>query len=718
MSAGRRNMEMTRREFLKTTAVAGSAFVMGFYFPEKSRAAAPVAAKPLVPNAYIQLSEDNAVTFFVGQAEMGQNTYTTLSMCLADEMDADWQKVTIESAPVAPAFNHLWAPMQITGGSSSIYTHQNTMRKAGASMREMLLNAAAKKWNVPLSKLTTKDSMVINKTNGKSMPYGDLVAAISAMDVPQNPKLKAPEELNLIGKPVRRHPKEAWEKVTGKAEFGIDVRVKGQKYAAMLHPAIHGAKIRSFDASVALERPGVLKAKQTPFGIAIIADHWWQAKEALGYLKVTWDEGAFANMSTDDQRKQYRTMMEKPGLPGRKDGDTAKAFKSAAKIIEAEYEFPFLAHAAMEPLNCTVHHDGDKATIWTGGQMQTFYRNTCAQVLGLKPENVTYHNTYLGGAFGRRAVPNQDYILDAIHAAKGEPWPVMTLWTRESDIKMGNYRPMYVNKARIALDKEGMITAIEDKVAGQSIMANTVFAGMIQNGIDPTQTEGLTNHPYKIPNNDFQVYTPESPIPVLWWRSVGHTHSAPVIEDLVDQAARAADMDPFDYRRKILTNARFITLMEDVEKLSGWKSRKKEKNVGYGMAFVESFHSLVAQVAKVRIMGDDFKVEKVWCSVDCGFAFNPLNVENQMMGGIQYGLDPLKYSEITINNGQSVQSNFHDYLVTHMSDAPDVEVSIVNSGENPGGIGEPGTPPILPAVMNALFDATGKRFHTMPIRLS
>lgn len=349
--------------------------------------------------------------------------------------------------------------------------------------------------------------------------------------------------------------------------------------------------------------------------------------------------------------------------------------------------------------------------------MQTTYREDCAKILGIKPEAVEYHNTFLGGGFGRRGTANADYINDAAYAAKDEAWPIMTLWTREDDIRMGNYRPMYKNKARLALNKHGDITAFEATVVGQPVTKDTILGFLFKDGVDWSQWDGLTDHPYSITNHDMQSHSPSSPIETLWWRSVGHTQSAPMVEGIVDEAAHKAGMDPIAYRISMLDDLRCIKLLVDVKRISDWTNRKKEKNVGYGVALVKSFGSIVAQVAKVRVTGTDFKVEKVWCSVDCGLAVNPLNVENQMMSGINFGLAPTKYSEITIKNGEPEQNNFFDYLVTRMSDVPDIQVSIVNSGEKIGGIGETAVPPIFPAVANAIFDATGKRYHSLPIKL-
>lgn len=709
---------MKRRDFLKTTTVATSAFVLGFYLPTKSRANDTKQEKALQPNAFVEITADNNINFIIGQVEMGQGTYTTLAMCIAEELNVNWEEINFKAATVNPVYNSYFGPLMITGGSSSIIGKQLEMRTIGAAVNEMIISAAGKRWKIRDYDIYTKDSKVFNKKNKESFTFGELVADLSSMEIPKNPKIKDLKDCKFVGHPQPRHPKEAWAKVTGKAEFGIDIRVDGMKYAAVLHPTIFGAKIKSFDASKALKKDGVIKVKEIPTGIAVIAQYWWQAKEALSNIDVVWDEGTFANISEKDLDDEYNKVMQTTGASMRKDGDTKKAFKEASKIIEAEYNFPFLAHAPMEPLGFVAHHEKDKATIWSSAQSQTLTLGATTKVLGVKAENITYNTPYLGGAFGRRGSINLDFVLEGLFVAKDEEYPIMTLWTREDDIKMGNYRPKYKNKVKVALDTHGKIIGFEGKVASQSIFKGSVFEGFgYQNGVDAAQKEGLADHPYNIASHDIEAYTMESPIPVLWWRSVGHTQSAPTVEGIVDEAAFAAGVDPIEYRLKMLTDNRFINILKDVAKKSDWENRKKEKNIGYGVAIHESFGTVCAQVVKVRVSKDDFKVEKVWASVDCGFAFNPQNVENQIVGSINFGIAALKYSEITIKNGAATQNNFYDYVVSKISDAPDVVVSIINSGAKIGGIGEPGVPPILAAVPNALFDATGKRYHSMPIKL-
>ncbi len=710
---------MQRREFIKTTSIAGSAILFAFYLPSKSKASTKIEEKnDLQANAFVKIDKNNQITFLMGQAEMGQGSYTALAMCIAEELDVVWDEIKIEASPVGKVYYHAWVPLMLTGGSTSISTLHEQMRKIGASLNIILKQAAAKRWQVREFNTKTKDSKVINKKTNQSFTYGDLIEDLVSMKIPDNPKIKDLKDCKIIGKPVKRHHVEAWAKVRGEAEFGIDVRVPNMKYAAVLHANVFGAKVKSFDAKKAEQKEGVLKVKEIASGIAVIAEHWWIAKEALQDISVVWDEGDFKNVSTKELHKEYEELTNKDGNVMRADGDSKKAFEEAHKVIEAEYNFPFLAHAPMEPLNCVVHDKKTEAQIWSGGQIQSVYRDVCGQILGIKPENVEYTNTFLGGGFGRRAAANVDYVIEAANIAKGEDWPIMTLWTREDDIKMGNYRPMYKNKAKIALNKKGEITSFDATVVGQNIVKGTPFEFLIKNNVDWAQWEGLSNHPYSIENHNLQAHSPKSPIPVLWWRSVGHTQSAPMIEGLIEFAASEANIDPIEYRINMLSNKRHVNLLREVSRLANWKNRKKEKNVGYGVSFVPSFGSVIAQIAKVRIIDNDYKVENVWCSVDCGFAFNPLNVENQMISGINFGLAATKYSEINIENGAAVQSNFYDYEVTRISDVPNIEVSIINSGEKAGGIGEPGTPPIFAAVANALFDVTGKRYTNYPLKLN
>lgn len=712
-------MSLNRREFIKNTSLISSAFIIGFNLPIKGMAAQLEKKKDVLdPNAFITIEPDNKITFMLGQVEMGQGAYTGIAMLIADELDAKWDEVIFAPAPVNDVFNVPGMPIMGTGGSWSIKSQQQRVREVGATLRYMLKSAAAKKWQVRMYDVSTKDSFVINNKTKEKLSYGSLVEDIKEMKLPADVKIKDAKDHFLIGKRVKRHPIEVEDKITGQAKFGIDVRLPDMKYAALVQPRVFGAKIKSYDDSKAKNMPGIIKIKQLPNNkIAVIAEHWYQAKMALEAITVEWDTGYFAKTSTADLEKEYKSYLDKDDLPVmKKDGDTVKAFKEATKVVEAQYSFPFLAHAAMEPLNCTVHHQGDKAYMSVGGQFQTLYRGACAKILGVKPENVEYYNNYLGSSFGRRANPQSDFVVDAVYAAKDEAWPVMTLWTREDDIKMGYYRPMTVNKAKMAVDKDGNITAFKADIINQSLLKGTLFAAGYKDGIDSTQREGIESHPYNIASHDLKAFCPDSPIPVLWLRSVGHTTSAPVVENIVDQAAIASGIDPIDFRIKNMKDPRFSKVLENVAKQSNWY--KREKNSGYGVAIAESFGSIVAYVIKIKVENNDFKVQNVWSCVDCGFAMNPHGIENQIEGSVNFTIGYIKYAQITLENGAAVQNNFYDYEVNRITDAPEsINVEIINSGEKIGGIGEVGVPPMFAAIINALYDATGKRYTNFPIKL-
>ena len=710
-------MGITRRDFLKHSSFVASAFLFSFSIPLKARAQM-IDNGVSEPMAFIQITKKNEITFFLPQAEMGQGAYTVLAMCIADELDAKWEDIFFEPAPVKELFNIPGMPMMLTGNSISVRTRHLQMRQIGASIRQMLKSAAAKYWKISAELIQTKNAILTNTKTKESLPYGFFIDVIKVMKVPEKVTLKENAELSLIGKPTKRHPKEVWAKVTGHTQYGIDVRLPNMKYAALIHPRIFGATLKRFDASAALKKPGILKVKQLPNNkIAIIAEKWWQAKEAITDVVVEWNEGAFVKISSEDLAKEYESHLDKECLPMRKDGNIDEAFANAHTTVKADFKFPFLTHAAMEPLNCTVHHQKDSAFMSMGGQFQTLYRNKCAEIYKLPPERVSYYNNYLGSSFGRRGVPLADFVIDAIYAAQDEAWPVMTLWSREDDIKMGSYRPMYRDSGEMALDKEGNILGFKAKVIGQSMTKGTIFESlMFKDGIDATHKEGLTDHQYKVASHDIQGFCPDSPIPLLWLRSVGHMQTGPLVEGIIDQAAIAAQMDPIDFRIKNLQNPRFVELLKNVAKQSNWY--KREKNSGYGVAIVESFGSIVAYVAKVKVENSDYRVEKIWAAVDCGLAINPLNVENQIISAINFSIGITKYSEITIKNGETEQSNFYDYTVATIADAPEIHVEIINSGAQIGGIGEPGVPPLFGAIANALFDATGKRYTSYPIRLS
>ena len=713
-------MKLTRRDFLKNSTLLTSAFVIGFHLPIKGMAAQLENKKEIIePNAFIKINKDNKITFILGQVEMGQGAYTGIAMCIADELDAFWDEIIFEPAPIKDVYNIPGMPMMLTGGSMSIKTQQQRVRLVGATLRFMLKTAAAKKWKVRVYDVETKDSYVINKRTKEKLSYGSLIDEIKNMPIPSDVKLKEKNEYNLIGTKVKRHPIEVEEKITGKAKFGIDVRLPDMKYAALVQPRVFGAKIKSYDDSKAKNMAGVLKIKQLPNEkIAVIANHWYQAKQASEAISVVWDNGEFEKISTADLEKEYKSYLGKEDLPiMKKDGDIQTAFDKAFKVVEAEYSFPFLAHAPMEPLNCTVHHQGSKAFMSVGGQFQTLYRGACAKILGINPENVEYYNNYLGSSFGRRANLSSDFVVDAVLVAKDEAYAIMTLWTREDDIKMGYYRPMTLSHAKMAVDEKGNITAFKADLINQSLTKGTMFESMMfKDGIDKTQREGIEDHPYKIATHDLKAFCPTSHVTVLWLRSVGHTVSAPIVENIIDQAAVSIGADPLDFRIKNLQNPRFTKLLENVAAQSNWY--KREKNSGFGVAIAESFGSIVAYVIKVKVENNDYKVQNVWAAVNCGMAVNPLGIENQIEGSINFTIGYIKSAQITLTNGAVDQNNFYDYEVNRLKDAPDsIKVEIINSGEKIGGIGEVGVPPMFAAIINAIADATGKRYTKFPIKL-
>lgn len=712
-------MGVNRREFIKGTTALGTAFIVGFHLQTKGMAAKLEKNNPLEPNAFIKIDKNNTITFILGQVEMGQGTYSTIAMCIADELDAHWEGIIFEPAPVKEVYNMPGMGMMLTGGSYSIRNQQDRVRKVGATLRYMLKQAAAKKWQVRVYDIDTKDSYVINKRTKEKLTYGSLIEDIKNMKLPNDIALKKENEYTLIGKPMKRHPIEVEEKLTGKGIFGIDVRLPNMKYASLIFPKVYGAKIKSFDASQAEKLDGIVKIKQLPNNkIAVIANHWWQAKNARDLVKVQWDNGEFEKVSTANLIKEYKEYFDTDIPVMRKDGNTNNAFKTAHKIVEAEYSFPFLAHAPMEPLNCTISHTGDSAYMSVGGQLQTLYRGTAAKILGIEADSIEYYTNYLGGSFGRRSTPNSDFIIDAAFVSKDEGYPIMTLYSREDEIQSGgSYRPMTLANAKLSIDEKGNITALKTNLVNQSLTRGTPFeAFMLKDGVDALQREGLDDHPYTVASHDMKSFCPQSPVTVDWLRSVGHTVSAPIIENIMDEAAFAADIDPLDFRVKNIKNPRFIKLLKNVAKQSDWYNRKKGS--GYGVAIAESFGSIVAFVIKVNVKDKDYKVDKVWGAVDCGFAFNPYNVENQMISAINFTIGLTKYSEITITSGKVDQSNFYDYIVSRQEDAPSlIDIDIINSGEKIGGIGEPGVPPMFAAIINALYDATGKRYTDFPIKI-
>ena len=712
---------VNRRAFLKTAASVSTGLVVACFVPTALRKAlaqaAPSAKPPLSPNAFIHIAPDNSVTVLLKHSEMGQGVWTSIPMVVAEELGCDWNTIKVEHAPAAPEYAHTAFGIQMTGGSTSTWESFDQLRNAGAIARELLIAAGAAKLGAKPADCRAENGAVIH--GARKVSYGDVAAAAAKLPAPTNVKLKDAKDWTIIGKPTRRLDSKA--KVTGAAEFGIDVKRPDMVIAVIARSPVFGGKLKKVDAAKAKAIAGVIDVVEVPSGVAVLGKHFWAAKQGRDALVLEWDEGAFATASTAALREEYRKFAATPGAPAKVAGDVDAALKNAAHAIEADYEVPFLAHAPMEPLNCTVEIGKDSCDVWTGTQFQGVDQGAVASMLGLKLEQVRIHTTFLGGGFGRRANPNSDFIAETVEVAKASKRTVKVVWTREDDIHGGYYRPMWLSRMRAALGEGGKPVAWSHTIVGQSIIAGTPFAPMmIKDGIDATSVEGAADSPYlaAIPAHRVDLHSPTSPVTVLWWRSVGHSHTAFVVESFVDELAHAAKRDPLDYRRALLPkDSRERRALDLAAAKFGWGKPLPQGHAA-GLAVHQSFGSYVAQIAEVSIEDGKPRVHRVVCAIDCGPVVNPLTVEAQMQSGIVFGLSAALHGELTLKNGRVEQGNFHDYPVLRLPEMPKVEVHIVPSTDKMGGCGEPGTPPIAPAVGNALFALTGKRLRQLPFKLA
>jgi isoquinoline 1-oxidoreductase beta subunit len=664
----------------------------------------------------LRIAPDGKVRVIVGKAEMGQGVYTALAMLLAEELDADWTKISVESAPVAPEYNHTAFGIQMTGGSTSTWSSYDQMRKAGAAARAMLVAAAAQTWQVEPATCRTEPGVVIHDASKRRLPYGELASAAAKQTPPKEVTLKDPKEFRILGKPTRRL--DTPEKTNGAAVFGIDVKLPGLLTAVIARPPVFGAKLRSVNSEKTQALAGVKAVFPVPSGVAVVADGFWPAKRGRDALQIDWDEGALSGLTSAGLRAQFADLARKPGLVARNDGDAAAGLASAAKKVEAEYEVPYLAHAAMEPLNCTVDLREGHCEIWTGTQFQTVDRAAAAAAAGLKPEQVEIHTTFLGGGFGRRANPTSDFVVEAVHVAKAANAPVKVVWTREDDTRGGYYRPAFFDRIAAGLDAANNPVAWTHTIVGQSILGGTPFEAFgVKDGIDGASVEGAAELPYAIPSVRVELHSPKTGIPVLWWRSVGHSHTAFVVESFFDELAHAAGKDPVEMRRALLAkHPRNLGVLNLAAEKAGW-GKPLPAGRGRGLAVHESFGSYLAEVAEVSVSKDGVpRVHRVVCAIDCGPIVNPDTIKAQMESGIIFGLTAALYGEITFDKGRVQQRNFHDYRMLRIHETPEIEVHIVPSTEKQGGVGEPGVAPIAAAVGNAIFAATGKRVRRLPIR--
>ena len=700
----------------KTESIPGGCLVLGFHVPVRRASGAAASSSPaFAPNAFIHIGQDETVTLAVNKSEMGQGVFTALPMLICEELEADWRKVRVASASsMAKDYRHTVWGVQGTGGSSSVASEWDRLRGVGAAAREMLISAAAATFPADRSECRAENGAVIHVPTGRRLSYGQLVEKASEMEPPKDVTLKQPKDFNLIGKPTRRL--DTPEKTDGSALFGLDVSIPGMLTALIARSPVFGGKLKSFNAKKSKAVPGVVDVLEIPSGVAVIADSFWAARKGRDALELTWDEGEGGKLSTDALRGQYAQLAQKPGTVARKDGNAAKAFAKAAKQLSAEYDVPYLAHAPMEPLNCVVDLRNESCEIWTGTQAQTMDQRSAAAILGLKPDQVKINTMYLGGGFGRRGSKNSDFVSEAAHVAKALRKPVKVMWTREDDLRGGYYRPLWYDRIEAGLDAGGYPVAWSHTIVGQSIMAGSRYeAAMVQGGIDETSVEGAADLPYSIPNILVDLHTPHLPVTTLWWRSVGHSHTAFVVESFIDELAHAAGKDPFEFRRALLGGApRHLKVLELAAEKAGW-GEALPAGRGRGIAVHKSFDSYVAQVAEVSVADGKVRVHRVVCAVDCGMTVNPDTVAAQMESGIVFGLSAALWGAITLKEGRVEQGNFNNYSILRMRDMPEVQVHIVPSREEPTGIGEPGVPPIAPAVANAVFMATGRRIRRLPI---
>ncbi|HWM66542.1 MAG TPA: xanthine dehydrogenase family protein molybdopterin-binding subunit [Steroidobacteraceae bacterium] len=729
---------ITRRDFLKFTTIAGSGLTLGVVIPAVAKSTGlTVLGIEGTPGDYstpfVRIDTDNTVTVICKHVEAGQGVWTGLPAVVAEELDASWSQMRAESSPAqVPTYgNFAFGPkgnVQGTGGSTSMANSWDQLRHAGAYARAMVVQAAANRWKVPASEITVSDG-VVSHSSGKKATFGELAAAAGKLPLPKDVKLKDPSQFKLIGSEKRLQRLDSHSKSTGTQTFAIDVMLPDMMTAVVLRPPRFGAKVQSIDSAAAKAVPGVVDVVQIPRGVAVVARDTWSAKKGREALKVTWDESNAEKRSTEALFKEYRQMSGGPdAVKVEKKGDADAALKTAAKVLDFEFEFPYLAHAPMEPLTAAAKLSPGKCEIWAGCQFQTIDQANAAQAAGLKPEQVTINTLAAGGTFGRRANAESDYIVEAVSIAKatGGNYPVKLIWTREDDITGGRYRPATYHHVTAGLSQDGKLVAVKQDVVNQSIMAGTPFAGMMKEGVDPTSVEGGTTEQYEVENAHVTWTQAKVGVPILWWRSVGHTHTAFVKEVVADELAAAAGKDPVAYRLSLMEkHPRSAAVLKLAAEKAGWDKpfpTGKAANGsfrGRGVAVHESFGTVVAHVVEVTVTDGSVKVDRVVTAVDCGIAVTPDVVRAQMQSCIGYGLSAALYGKISLTDGRVDQTNFHQYRVLRINEMPrSIEIHIVPSTNPPSGVGEPGTPPIGPAVANAVRAATGIKLRKLPFDLA
>jgi isoquinoline 1-oxidoreductase subunit beta len=702
---------LSRRNFLVAGAAAGGGLVLSLSLPLASGEAA--TSESFAPNAFIRIGSDGSITLTMPYVEMGQGTYTSIPMLIAEELEVGLKQVRLEHAP--PNEKLYYNPLlgvQATGNSNAMRGAWMPFRKAGATAREMLIAAAAKRWNVDAKSCRARDGEVVHQGSGRGLTYGELAADAAKMPVPANVTLKTPAEFKLIGTPAKRL--DTASKINGSAVYGMDARPPGVKIATLMQSPVFGGKVKSVDDTAAKAVKGVRQIVRLDDAVAVVADHMGAAKKGLDALKIEWDEGSFASLSTQDVALELEQATLKTGAVAQTIGDADKAMANAATKVEATYQVPFLAHATMEPMNCTVHVRKDECEIWIGTQAIARIQALAAKAAGLPTEKVIVHNHLIGGGFGRRL--EADGAVRAVEIAKQVDGPVKVVWTREEDIQHDMYRPYWFDRIAAGLDKDGKPIAWNNRFAGSSVIARWLPPGF-KDGLDPDSTEGAINLVYDLPNFHIEYVRVEPPgIPTAFWRSVGPSHNVFVTESFVDELAAAAKQDPVAYRGALLAkNPRAKAVLDLAADKAGW-GQPLPKGRGRGISLQFVFGSYLAQVAEVEVAKDgSVRVHRVVCAMDCGTVVNPDTVQAQLQSGIMFGVTAALYGEITVKNGRVEQANFDTYQILRMNEAPAIEVHLVKSAEPPGGMGETGTSAIVPAIANAVFAATGKRLRKMPI---
>ena len=706
---------VSRREFVSVLTAAGGSLLLGYRVGEGQRVASVASAPGFAPNAFIRIAPDGSITLFMPQAEMGQGTHTSMSMLLAEELEVTPEQVRLEHAPPDDKLyaNPLFGE-QITGASSSIRMFYEPLRRAGATARAMLIAAAAASWNVDAASCRARKGVVTHTPTGRTLSYGALAAKAATVPVPDKIALKDPKDFTLIGTPAKRP--DTPSKVNGTAQYGIDVRLPGMLIATVAASPVLGGKVAGLDDEKAKAVPGVRQIVQLDDAVAVVADHMWAAKQGSAALEIRWEDGPNAKVSTADVVERLAKASETAGVTARKDGDPPSAFAGAAKKVEAVYESPFLAHATMEPMNCTVHVRRDGCEVWTGSQVLSRARAAAAKVTGLPLEKVVVHNHFLGGGFGRRL--EVDYVTQAVRIAKQVDAPVKVVWTREEDVQHDVYRPYYYDRFAAGLDAHGKPVAWSHRIVGPSIMARFLPPGF-KDGIDIDAVDGAVQLLYDIPAIQIEYVRHEEPVlNTGFWRGVGVTHNNFVVESFIDELAAVSKQDPVAFRRALLRKSpRALTVLELAAKEAGW-GKPVPRGRGRGVALLfSSWGTYLAQVAEVEVTGSsDVRVRRIVCAVDCGQVVNPDIVKAQIESGVVYGISGALWGEVTLNNGRVEQSNFDNYRVLRMNETPPIDVRVVRNSEAPGGIGEPGTSVTAAALANAVYAATGKRLRKLPLQ--